>query len=114
MLIAMAKDKDYIKLIHTTRWLRLRRDTITKHPLCERCQEDGYITPSTEVHHVLPVECAVTYREKERLMYDPTNLRALCHTCHLKIHTQLGRSGKEATRKRNEEQVKKIVKKFFD
>jgi len=110
----MAKDKDYIKLIHTTEWLQLRRNTITKHPLCEQCIADGYITPATEVHHITPVECAVTYREKTRLMYDPSNLRALCHKCHVKVHTEMGRSGKEATRKRNEEHVKKIIKNFFE
>ena len=110
----MAKDKDYIKLIHTARWLRLRRDTITRHPLCEQCEEDGYVTPSVEVHHVVPVEYAVTYSEKERLMYDPANLRALCHDCHVKIHTDMGRSGKEATRKRNSERVEKIIKKYFE
>lgn len=110
----MAKDKDYIRLIHTTRWLQLRRDVITRHPICEQCKEDGFITPATEVHHVTPVESAVTYGEKVQLMYDPTNLRALCHTCHVKIHTELGRSGKEAMRKRNDERVEKIIKKFFD
>ena len=110
----MAKDKDYIRLIHTTRWLQLRRDIITKHPLCEQCQANGYITPSTEVHHVTPVESAVTYREKVRLMFDPTNLRALCHDCHVKVHTDMGRSGKEATRKRNSERVEKIIKNFFE
>ena len=109
----MAKDKDYVRLIHTTRWLQLRRDIITKHPLCEQCQANGYITPSTEVHHVTPVESAVTYREKVRLMFDPTNLRALCHDCHVKVHTDMGRSGKEATKKRNAEQVAQVCKKFF-
>ena len=109
----MAKDKDYIRLIHTTQWLQLRRDIITKHPLCEQCQADGYITPSTEVHHVTPVESAVTYREKVRLMFDPTNLRALCHDCHVKVHTDMGRSGKKATQSRNSKKVKSIINRFF-
>lgn len=109
----MAKDKDYIKLIHTQRWLRLRRDTLTAHPLCELCQADGYITPATEVHHRTPVEYGINYREKYRLMYDPKNLCALCHDCHVKVHTEMGRSGKEATRRRNAEQVKNIITKYF-
>lgn len=45
----MAKDKDYIKLIHTPRWLNLRRAILSAHPLCERCEAQGYITPATEV-----------------------------------------------------------------
>ena len=71
----MAKDKDYIKLIHTPRWLRLRRDTLTAHPLCERCQAEGYITPAIEVHHRKPVEDGINYTEKYRLMYDPKTYR---------------------------------------
>lgn len=110
----MAKDKDYIKLIHTPRWLRLRRAVLTSHPLCERCGDQGYITPATEVHHRRPVEYGVTYAEKCRLMYDVNNLRALCHDCHVKEHTGMGRSGKAATKRRNAEQVARVVKKFFD
>ena len=110
----MAKDKDYIKLIHTPRWLRLRRDILTEHPLCERCRADGYITPATEVHHRRPVEYGINYNEKYRLMYDPKNLCALCHDCHVKVHTEMGRSGKEATRRRNAEQVAAAIVKFFN
>lgn len=109
----MAKDKEYQQLIHTTKWLRLRRDTLTAHPLCQRCEKAGVITAATEVHHVHPVEEAYTKAERTQRMYDPHNLRALCHDCHVKTHTELGRSGKEATRKRNSEHVNEIVKKFF-
>ena len=110
----MAKDKDYIKLIHTPRWLNLRRAILSAHPLCERCEAQGYITPATEVHHQRPVEYGVTYAEKYRLMYDVKNLRALCHDCHVKAHIEMGRSGKEATRRRNAEQVARVVKNFFN
>lgn len=109
----MAKDKDYQKLIHTNRWLRLRRAILTARPLCERCQAAGIIEPSTEVHHHTPVEYGVNYAEKRQLMYDPANLRALCHNCHVQVHTELGRSGKEATKRRTEEQVAKICQDFF-
>lgn len=109
----MAKDKDYIKLIHTPRWLRLRREILTAHPLCELCHADGYVTPATEVHHRKPVEYGVNYGEKYRLMYDPKNLCALCHNCHVKVHTEMGRSGKEATRRRNAEIASRTIKKFF-
>lgn len=109
----MAKDKDYIRLIHAPRWLRLRREILTAHPLCERCAAEGYVTPATEVHHQRPVEYGVTYADKYRLMYDPNNLRALCHNCHVKVHTEMGRSGKAATRRRNDEQVAEVIRKFF-
>ena len=109
----MAKDKDYQQLIHTERWLKLRRDKLTAQPLCERCQLDGIVTPATEVHHVTPVEDGLTYAAKRRLMYDPHNLRSLCHACHVKTHTELGRCGREATKRRNAEQVAAVVNKFF-
>ena len=110
----MAKDKEYNKLIHTTKWLRLRRDTLTAHPLCQRCEAEGIITPATEVHHIRPVEEAITYADKVQRMYDPHNLQALCHDCHVKTHTELGRSGRAATMKRNAEQVRQVINKFFE
>ena len=110
----MAKDKDYIKLIHSRRWLQLRRQVLTEHPLCERCEAEGFVTPATEVHHRRPVEYGVCYAEKHRLMYNPANLCALCHDCHVKIHTEMGRSGKAATKRRNAEHVAGIIKQFYD
>lgn len=109
----MAKDKDYNRLIHTKKWLLLRRTVLTEHPLCERCEAEGYVTPASEVHHRRPVEYGLNYAEKYRLMYDPLNLSPLCHDCHVKTHTEMGRSGKEATRRRNAEQVAAAARKFF-
>jgi len=109
----MAKDKDYIKLIHTGRWLRLRKEILTAHPLCQECEKEGRIEAATEVHHIRPVEEAISYHDKRQRMYDPHNLRALCHDCHVKIHTEAGRSGRQATKKRNDKQVAQVIKKFF-
>ena len=109
----MAKDKDYQQLINSTRWLRLRRDVLTAHPLCQRCEDEGRLTAATEVHHVRPVEEAITYSDKRQRMYDPHNLRALCHDCHVKTHTEAGRCGKEATRRRNDKQVAQVIDRFF-
>lgn len=110
----MAKDKDYNRLIHTQRWLKLRREILTAHPLCERCEAEGYVTPAAEVHHRRPVETGINYHEKQRLMFDSDNLMALCHDCHVKIHTEMGRSGKVATKRRNAEQVRVVIVKFFN
>ncbi|MCM1517522.1 MAG: HNH endonuclease [Pseudoflavonifractor sp.] len=109
----MAKDRDYIRMIHTARWLRLRRDILTSHPLCQQCGDEGRIAPATEVHHIRPVEYGINRAEKHRLMFDPANLRTLCHGCHVRIHTDMGRSGKQATKRRNEQQVKSMINKFF-
>lgn len=109
----MAKDKEYQQLIHTSQWLRLRRAVLTAHPLCERCQAEGMITAATEVHHVRPVEEALSKAERRQRMYDPSNLQALCHDCHVRTHTELGRCGKAANRERQAKQVAEVVKKFF-
>lgn len=109
----MAKDRDYMQLIHTGRWLRLRKNVLSSHPLCQRCETEGRTTSATEVHHKRPVEEAITYADKRQRMYDPANLVALCHDCHVKVHTELGRSGKEATRRRNDKQISEIVQRFF-
>ena len=110
----MAKDKVYQKLIHKAKWLRLRQAKLTANPMCERClEETGRPEPATEVHHVIPVEDGLTYQEKERLMYDFSNLRSLCHNCHVKTHTEMGRCSKEQTKRKTERQLKQFVKKFF-
>lgn len=110
----MAKDKDYNKLIHTTLWLKLRKDVLTRHPFCQRCEAQGIITIATEVHHIRPVEEAISYTDKKQRMYDIHNLQALCHSCHIKAHMEMGRCGKKATIKRNEFQVKQVITKFFE
>lgn len=33
--------------------------------------------------HIVPVDYGIDYNEKRRLMYDPDNLCALCHDCHV-------------------------------
>ena len=110
----MAKDKEYQKLIHTSRWLNLRRYKLSDHPMCERCEDLGRLAVATEVHHVIPVENGLTISEKERLMFDPTNLKALCHECHVRIHTDLGRCGKRQAKNKTREQLKQFVKKFLE
>lgn len=109
----MAKDQDYKKLINTSRWLRLRREVLSRHPLCQRCEKEGHVEAASEVHHIRPVEEAITFADKRQRMYDPENLTALCHTCHVKTHTELGRCGKAATQKRNREQVEQVINRFF-
>lgn len=109
----MAKDRDYQQLINSTKWLRLRRDVLTRHPLCQRCEAEGKLTAATEVHHVRPVEEAITYSDKRQRMYDPHNLRALCRDCHVRTHAELGRSGREATKKRNAEQTAQVIARYF-
>lgn len=109
----MAKDADYIRMIHTSRWTALRRRVLSESPLCHDCSAKGVTAVATEVHHVTPVEHALTRREKERLMFSPGNLVALCHGCHVARHVELGRSGREAARRRNSEHSARFNARFF-
>ncbi len=110
----MAKDKQYNRMIHNSRWLKLKRAKITANPECERCAEEGRpAVPATEIHHIKPVEDGLTPSERERLMYDFHNLRSLCHDCHIKTHVELGRSGKAHAKRKTKEQLESFRKKFL-
>lgn len=109
----MDKDNDYRRMIHTARWLRLRRAKLTQNPLCQRCQAEGRVRAATEVHHIKPVEDGLSLREKESLMFDPHNLMALCHACHVAVHTEMGRSGKAQAKRKAEEQRREFKRRFM-
>jgi 5-methylcytosine-specific restriction protein A len=55
-------------------WRAIRKRYIALHPLCERCEAGGLITPAREVHHVKPLSEGGTH--------DEDNLMALCSSCH--------------------------------
>lgn len=100
-------------MIHSARWVRLRRAKLAACPVCERCQEEGRVRPATEVHHITPVNDGLTLADKERLMYDPHNLRALCHECHVKTHMEMGRTGRKYARRLAARQLEQFKDKFM-
>ena len=63
-------------------WKRIRDKYAREHPLCERCLQEGRVTLMDEVHHILPVSRGGTN--------DPSNLMALCRSCHNKMHIEMG------------------------
>ena len=109
----MAKDEEYRRLINTARWRRLRHRVLSERPLCERCSAEGFVQVATEVHHITPVESGRTSAEKARLMYNPLNLRALCHRCHVLTHTEIGRNGKALARSRREAEVQDFTARYL-
>lgn len=109
----MARDETYNRLMHTARWLRLRRAVLTAHPLCQRCEAMGRVRAATEVHHATPVERGLGPAEKELLAYDPHNLVALCHECHVEAHKEMGRSGKAQAKAAARERLARFVNKFL-
>ena len=109
----MSKDKDYIRMIHSARWLRLRNERIREHPFCEWCRRDGRINYATEVHHLTPVESARNPSEKERLMFSPFNIVALCHECHTQAHKEMRSKSREETQRRNQKELERFKKMFL-
>ena len=108
----MAKNKTYNKLIHTTRWLRLRKEILTAHPICQVCEAEHMIGAATEVHHIVPCETATSEREMATLMYDPHNMMAVCHRHHVELHTAMGKGGKQERRRRADGHLLKFINKF--
>ncbi len=109
----MQRDKDYRRMIQGARWQGLRRRVLSDRPLCERCAAEGYVTAATEVHHRTPVESGVTAAERRRLMYDAANLAALCHDCHVRTHTEMGRGTRAEARRRAAAESASAISRFF-
>lgn len=63
-------------------WKRIRDSYIHEHPLCERCEKDGKLVVANEVHHIKPLSCGGTN--------EPSNLMALCTSCHSEITAREG------------------------
>jgi 5-methylcytosine-specific restriction protein A len=63
-------------------WKRIRDRYVMEHPLCELCLKEGRLTPTDEVHHILPISQGGTHNRG--------NLMSLCQSCHNKKHHELG------------------------
>ena len=60
-------------------WVKLRRMVLAEEPVCRSCQKSNRITPSKEVHHIIPIA------ENPDLRLERSNLMALCKPCHSKL-----------------------------
>jgi 5-methylcytosine-specific restriction endonuclease McrA len=56
-------------------WLKLRALQLRRHPLCQRCKEEGRLTVATCVDHVVALAAG-----GEALDFE--NLASSCHRCH--------------------------------
>ena len=112
---AMAKDANYIKLINTARWRKLRMVKLIAQPLCEcgECKANGKITPATEVHHITPVESVTTIEQMEVLMFDINNLMSVSHECHARIHAEMFSHSKANVQKANEKRTQRFIDEFL-
>jgi 5-methylcytosine-specific restriction protein A len=57
-------------------WRRARLAYLADHPLCRKCEHDGYLKPATEVDHRIP------HKGDLDLFWDQGNWQGLCRTCH--------------------------------
>lgn len=100
-----SKDPQYISMINSTKWRKLRHHQLEKQPLCEMCLTYNIATLATTVHHIDPVEDVHNIEEQKRRMYNPNNLMSLCAACHSKIHE--GYHKADAVAKRNEQRTER-------
>lgn len=109
----MAKDSIYRYLIQSRRWRLLRNSHLSAHPLCERCLELDRLRSATEVHHIDPIENGHGVAEKTRRAFDPTNLKSLCHECHVQVHKEMFKGTKREARKRTDKRVAAFLGDYF-
>ena len=83
----MSRDPRYTKLLNSKQWQEVKRIVWQRNNgLCERCRDEGFITPGVDCHHIVPVESARNEAEMARLCYNPDNCQLLCVACHIKVH----------------------------
>lgn len=61
---------------YNSRWRRLSKLYLKKHPLCVKCLEKGRYETATVVDHIVP------HRGDTKLFWDEKNWQALCKACH--------------------------------
>lgn len=68
----------------STKWKKCRRNYLSLHPICERCDQMGIIKKADHVHHKIYLDSASYVVPEIALNYD--NLEALCFDCHQREH----------------------------
>ena len=76
------------ELYNMDEWKKLSKTYRMKHPLCEKCLENGIITPVAHVHHIKSFMRGKTDAEKIELLLSESNLMSLCVEHHTDIHNR--------------------------
>jgi hypothetical protein len=82
------KKPKYIKVKTDYQWIKTRNaylESKQNHQGYYKCEQCGVYAESVDVHHRL------TRGSRADLKYDLTNLVALCHPCHMRLHGQISR-----------------------
>lgn len=73
------------KYYQSAQWRNLSKWVLMSNPICQECGE----APSEHCHHIQsPFNLNLSDIERDALMYDPHNLKALCAKCHAAEHTK--------------------------
>jgi 5-methylcytosine-specific restriction protein A len=76
----------YQEIYQDKRWKKLRSAKMRYFPLCEMCSAKQKVTPTAEVHHVVPFGWGRNEEEIEGLAFNYDNLISVCVTCHKEAH----------------------------
>lgn len=106
-----SRKERYSKLVGSVRWQHVRRRQLTSHPMCQACEKEGRSTLACEVHHVIPVESG-SLRDMERLCFSPQNLMSVCHSCHLRIHMEMGSRKRDKVMETKRAELDDFCRKF--
>lgn len=108
------KGATYRRDISSRRWMKLRWQQLSDHPLCERCERNGLVVSACEVHHIKPVESVPSEVEQRQLMFSLDNLMSVCHACHVALHRELESRTKAVIVEREKEKFNDIINRFFE
>jgi hypothetical protein len=84
-----AEAQAYRALYKTARWRNTRRQQLTDHPICQRCEREGRVTAATICHHVDKASKA----NPSTFFDGPFESR--CAPCHDTIEQSIERRGYE-------------------
>ncbi len=96
----MAYADKVIEFYHSKEWQAVRREVLRRDKgLCQVCLKQGHITPANTVHHIQPIR---TFKNGKNIIaggwdrrLDPSNLEAICMSCHNKEHPEKGMSKRQ-------------------
>jgi len=61
---------------YNNRWRKVRKQYLSKHPLCVECQKEDRIVAATVVDHIIPA------KDSPELFWDEGNWQSLCKYHH--------------------------------
>ena len=77
----------------SARWTKIRKQFLSKYPLCQSCERFGIYTTATVLDHIKEIK---DLEMDSPLVWDTDNMQGLCHSCHNR------KTADEAKRRRRE------------